>query len=557
MNASKTHITVFVARRIVTMNPSNPSATAVAVRDGKIVETGTLESLAPWLDQHPHTIDDRFQDRVLLPGLIDPHLHPSMAAILLPMKFVTAMEWKLPWGTVAPVTTHAGFLARVRELHEELEDPQEPLFIWGYHHLWHGHVMRTELNAISKERPIISYQRSFHELALNDGAFKWLEIDENRLSNAHQVDLANGRFYESGKNFVSRKLNPYLLEPTRFKEGLKRLREVVHFGGHTTIADMAIPIFDMKMEWDALLEVLDNDETPFRVEMIANALRIGDELGDADKAVVAAQELTSRNTNRLRFSDHVKLFADGAFFSQLAQMDEPGYIDGHHGEWMMPLEELETRARAFWNAGFKVHVHVTGDLGLAFVTDMLARFQWERPRFDHRFTIEHFGFSQPEQVAKLARLGACISANVYYLYELSPTYAREGIGHERADSMSRLGSCVRAGMPTALHSDYTMAPALPLHSAWIAANRINCEGSVVCAQERLTLDEALRAITIDAAHILGREDEIGSIRAGKRADFTVVDDDPYVVGAEGLNELQVSATVLDGVVYPIEKSQFT
>ena len=74
-------------------------------------------------------------------------------------------------------------------------------------------------------------------------------------------------------------------------------------------------------------------------------------------------------------------------------MDAPGYIDGHHGEWMMPLEELEARARAFWNAGYKVHIHVTGDLGLAFVTDLLEKLQWERPRFDHRFTIEHFGQS--------------------------------------------------------------------------------------------------------------------------------------------------------------------
>ena len=111
-------------------------------------------------------------------------------------------------------------------------------------------------------------------------------------------------------------------------------------------------------------------------------------------------------------------------------------------------------------------------------------------------------------------------------------------------------------MPTALHSDYTMAPALPLHSAWISANRINCEGRVVGEAERLTLDEALRAITIDAARILGREDEVGSIRAGKRADFAVLDRDPYDVGALGLRDINVLATVLDGCVYPIAESAF-
>jgi predicted amidohydrolase YtcJ len=549
-------ITVFTARRFVTMNPSNPSATAVAVRAGKIVEVGTLASMQPWLSCHEHQIDERFAQHVVLPGLIDPHLHPTMAAVLLPMQFVTAMEWKLPWGTVAPVTTPEGFLARVRELHEALEDPDEPLIIWGYHHLWHGRVMRAELNQISATRPIVSYQRSFHELVLNDGAFKWLELDENRLSNAHQVDLKNGRFYEAGKDYVSTKLNPYLLEPQRLREGLRRLREVVHFGGHTTVADMAVPIFDLEMEWGALVEILDNEETPFRVEMIAHALRATKGISDMDSMVSIVDGLRQRNTKRLRFSDHVKLFADGAFFSQLAQMDEPGYIDGHHGEWMMSLEDLEARARAFWNAGYKIHVHVTGDLGLQFIVDLLEKLQWERPRFNHGFTIEHFGFSTPEQVQRLAALGGSVSANVYYLYELNPSYAREGIGHERANAMARLGSCVRAGIRTAVHSDYTMAPALPLHSAWIAANRINCEGEVVGAEECLSLDEALRAITIDAAWILGREDEIGSLRAGKRADFTVIDADPYEVGSSRLNELKVLATVLDGKVYPLQKSAF-
>ena len=76
------------------MNPSNPEATAVAVRDGRIIETGSLETIEPWLRHHPHTVNERFANNVLVPGFIDPHLHPSMAAVLLPMHFVTAMEWR-------------------------------------------------------------------------------------------------------------------------------------------------------------------------------------------------------------------------------------------------------------------------------------------------------------------------------------------------------------------------------------------------------------------------------------------------------------------------------
>ena len=79
-----------------------PLATAVAVSGDRIVEVGSLESLRPWLDAHPHDIDDRFADKIVMPGFVDLHLHPSTAA-LLPMHFITAMDWQLPWQDVAEV----------------------------------------------------------------------------------------------------------------------------------------------------------------------------------------------------------------------------------------------------------------------------------------------------------------------------------------------------------------------------------------------------------------------------------------------------------------------
>ena len=97
-------ITVYTAKSILTMNESAPRATAVAVRDGRIMEVGSLASLAPWLDAHAHQIDERFANDIIVPGLIDPHLHPTMAAVLLPMFFITAMQWRFPWGTTEPTT---------------------------------------------------------------------------------------------------------------------------------------------------------------------------------------------------------------------------------------------------------------------------------------------------------------------------------------------------------------------------------------------------------------------------------------------------------------------
>ena len=89
-------IKVFTADRVVTMNPSWPDGTAIAVRDGQILEVGSIESLAPWIAGQEYEVYD-FPGKTILPGFIDPHLHPVMTAVLLPMHFITALDWRLPW----------------------------------------------------------------------------------------------------------------------------------------------------------------------------------------------------------------------------------------------------------------------------------------------------------------------------------------------------------------------------------------------------------------------------------------------------------------------------
>ena len=542
-------ITVFTAAKIHTMNLPMPNATAVAVRDGMIIEVGTLETLRPWLDAHPHRIDDRFLDNILLPGFIDPHLHPSMAAILLPMHFITAMEWRLPDRVVPPVRGHNAYFDRLKEIENSLSDPIEPLMTWGYHQIWHGRMNRASLNAISTERPIVVWQRSYHEIIVNDAALSWMDLDAEELARHPQIDVAEGRFFESGKAVATSAMSNYLLAPERFIHGLKLTKNAVQAGGHTTIADLTGGLFDNEEEWEALSDILDNDDTPFRVQMIPAGNRKAEGIGTEEDALKWVQSRAERNTDRLFYRDHVKLFADGGFFAELMQVQEPGFIDGHHGEWLMPPEFFESLARTYWNAGYKIHVHCTGDLGVELALDVLEKLQWERPRVNHRFTIEHFGLSTPEQVRRIADLGALVSCNIYYVHELGDAYWKNSIGYERASQMSRLGTLAHHNVTTALHSDFTMAPAQPLYSAWVAVNRLSENGEILAPTERISLNAALQAITINAAYVLGMENEIGSIRAGKKADFTVLGADPFEIPTKELKDIPILGTVFEGTPY--------
>ena len=195
----------------------------------------------------------------------------------------------------------------------------------------------------------------------------------------------------------------------------------------------------------------------------------------------------------------MKLFADGAIISQLMQMREP-YLDAdgnpdpeHHGEWLMEPDVFAERALAYWHAGYQLHVHVNGDAGLDLVLDTLERCLAEAPRDDHRTVVVHFANSTPEQVDRIAELGAIVSSNPYYPVGFADKYAEWGLGPERADVMTRNRSVVDRGVPLSFHSDLPMGRSDPIGMMHCAVNRITQSGRVAGPEERIDAEAALRA----------------------------------------------------------------
>lgn len=172
------------------------------------------------------------------------------------------------------------------------------------------------------------------------------------------------------------------------------------------------------------------------------------------------------------------------------------------------------------------------------------------PRTDHRLTLEHFAYTSEDQNQQMKELGILASANPYYHHILSDIFAEQWLGADRGSQMVRLGSLERLGVKFGLHSDCPMGPLSPFTLAWVAANRVTINGNLRAPEERISLDAGLRAITVDAAWLCRMEDRIGSIRAGKAADFAVLEDDPYGLGVERLREVSVWGTVFEGETHP-------
>ena len=549
-------ITVFTAKKIITMTESMPTAEAVAVADGKIVSVGTLESLKPWLAQYPHEIDDTFAGKIIMPGLIDPHVHPSLPAVLTQFPFLAPDDWYLPTGEFPGAMTPSAYEASLKKLVAAHPNWEIPFIVWGYHQLWHGIIRRDALDAWFPDKPVILWHRSFHELIANSAGLKWLEVTAEQFKNNKDANWEEGHFWETGAQVLLAvsKMPALLFAPARYKQGMKTFYKMMHQAGITTVLDMGVGIFGDPFGEAALIRDVSNEtQAPGRIILTPI---ITDFLGrgiSPEEALKTCEKWETESTDRVQYDRHFKLMMDGAIYSGLSMYDFPGYVDGHAGQWMHPPETTKEFAEVFWKAGYQLHAHTNGDLSAAMLIDILRHLQDVKPRFDHRFTLEHYAYTNEDQVRQWAALGGLISTNPYYYYILSDIFSDEWLGADRGAQMVRLGMLERMGIPFTLHSDCPMAPLSPLTLAWVAANRVTINGNRHAPSEKISLDAALRAITIDAAWIMRKEDEIGSIRAGKRADFAILEQDPYEVGAEGLKDIPIWGVVFKGEAHPLEK----
>lgn len=547
-------LTVFTASRIRTMEPTAPEATAIAVRDGLIAEVGTLESLKPWLDRHPHIIDDRFADKILLPGLIDPHVHPSLMAALLAVEWITPEAWDLPRGHVPATTTPQEFQQRLQDLLRRDRDNNvpvdQPLIVFGYHAQFHDEINRVALDEMEAERPLILWQRSFHELRCNTPGLAFLNAAEGAEWDPH-IEMEEGRLYESGMAWGLNTLMPIVLEPALLRRSLNEFASLVRAGGITTIADTGLGNLDIDLELSAYRDVLDDDQIGFATHLMLSAGRVRakwrEELFDIADAMVA-EHPSATTRNRLGLMKAAKFFADGAFIAQLMKVGGLGLIDGHQGAWMMEPAQLLHLVRPWWERGWDIHIHVNGDLGVEACLDTTKTLLHEHPRFDHRTTLHHFGVSTTAQCREMGELGVHASANGYYLLLFADRFADQWLGTERASQMTRLGSVLASGATASVHSDVPMGPLAPLLAASTMVTRRTSAGSLMGPGEALTVEQAIRTITIDAAFQLRLDHRIGSLAAGKDADLVALDADPFETDPGQWSDIAIAGTVSRGVI---------
>lgn len=546
---SSPQVTIYTAKEIITMNPAKPKAEAVAVVNGKILGAGTMEELVKLIGNQPTLLDKTFEDHVIVPGFIAQHDHPVLAALTMASEVLSIEDWALPTGTVPAVKDKSDFMERLAAAEKKMKDAQEPLVTWGYHPSFYGPLTKDDLDKISTTRPVIAWLRSCHEIVMNTAALNKYGVNADLINTwgetpQKQSVLAEGRFWEQGMFAVAPKIATVLATPEKLQSGLSIMRAYMLSKGITFGNEPGGLL--VKPLQDAVNSVMSGNDMPFRWSFMADGKTLCDKYKDDEQVLEETQKLESWYYGKTSLAkNQVKLFADGAIYSQLMQVREP-YLDNHHGEWMTDLDVFERAFRIYWDAGYQVHIHVNGDAGLDRVLNTLEANMRRNPRYDHRTVIVHFAVSAKDQVDRMAKLGCIVSGNPYYTVALADRYSKIGLGSDRADNMVRLGDVEKAGVSFSFHSDMPMAPADPLYLMWCGVNRITTSGRIAAPDQKVSRESALKAVTIEAAFSLKMEDQLGSIEIGKLANFTILNENPITCDPLKIRDIKVWGTVVEG-----------
>jgi len=542
-------VKIFIAKDIITLNKNNDSVEAIATQGSKIIKVGSKEELTSIYPDA--TLISDYEKAIIVPGFIEHHIHPFLAAVTMNSEILAIEDWQLPSKTSIGVRDRSSYLLNLSKI-EENHPENQSLISWGFHHYFHGKLTRHDLDNISSTRPIIVIHRSFHEFILNTPAMDLLGINKNVFTNLeedeHLANFEDGHFSERGAIIVLPALMQVLAEPTELIKGLQKTKKYLHSNGITVIGNPG-SMYNKDLQAAKNL-IFGNIDSPFESYFFPSALNLSEQF-EIHEVLDAAKDQTKWGLGKLNYlPKHIKLFADGAMYSQNMVMRD-GYLDNHKGSWLMNLETFENLFRIFWDDGYQIHIHQNGDAALDRLLLTLEKNLARRPRADHRTTVVHFGYSAKDQLKKMKELGVVVSANPYYVTALSDLYSRKGVGYKRSQEMVRLGDAIEAGIKVTLHSDMPMAPASPLMLMHAAVNRDNFAGKVAGPNQRITKIEALKAVTINAAYILRLEKLYGSIEVDKYANFTILDKNPLKIKNNEIKNIQILGTVLKGDSHPL------
>ncbi len=533
------------------MDPGQPAVEAVAVRDGRVLAAGSLDECTSW---GPHTVDRRFADLVIVPGMIEAHAH-TLEGAFSRLPYVGWFDrHRVDGGVTSGLRTYDELLERLRSLDAKTAGSSEPIVVGGFDPIYfrdEARLTREHLDRASTERPIFVFHASAHLATVNTAMLErhGITCDTATPGVAKDPDgEPTGELQEMPAIALAASGVEVIIKALTDPASIEALGRICANQGITTLVDLASFGLANPATQRLFQDVVNRPDYPAR---LLQRHRAALPPGTADWADAADEllALARADTDKLRTAG-LKVILDGSIQGWTAKMDWPGYYTGtDQGQWMTPPDQLLEMCRPFHERQINIHAHCNGDLTIDLWIDTVEQLVRESAWLDHRHTLQHCQLTTAAQYRRMAKLGMCANIFANHLWYWGDEHHDLTVGPERARRMEACATAEREGVSFSLHSDANVTPLGHLHTMWCAVNRVTPSGRVLGAHERISPYSALRAVTLGSAYQLHLDGEFGSIECGKAADFTVLEDDPLAVDPMAIRDIAVWGTVVGGVSF--------
>ena len=538
--AGLTADTVYVNGIVVTMDPGDRTAAAVAVRGEEIVAVGDDQDITALAGPDTAVVDLR--GRTMVPGFYAAHDHFPLSG----NGAVASVDLNSP--PIGTIETMGQLVAALRDRAQAT-----PVGQWvqgrGYDDTLLAelrHPTREDLDTASTDHPIYISHTSGHLGVANTMALELAGVTAatpNPPGGVVQKDPdtgePNGVFEESG-GMVSRLIPPPTLEQQTeaFRWAVQDYVEdgvttaVVAHGGRGSLASL------QRARREGILT--------FRIITMMSRGNPG------QPSAAEAGGVVSHFGDRWLKVGAIKIVQDGSNQGYTGHFTEPyhtafkGDAD-YRGYPRRSREDLTTMVRDLHRAGYQIAIHANGDAAIDDVIHAFREAQREFPRADARHRIEHCQMVRKDQLDAIAELGLSPSFFVGHVYYWGDRHRDIFMGPERAAGISALRSSIDRGIRFTVHDDTPVTPVDPLQLVWVSVNRLTKTDQVLGPEERISPSEAMRAVTIDAAWQNFEEGIKGSIEPGKLADLVILSDNPLTVEPKTIRDIEVLETIVGGV----------
>ena len=511
---------------VITLNSFQPSAEAIAITKAKIVKVGTTKEINSWIGKDTKIFD--LQGRTVIPGLIDSHIH------------VSDFGKVLTWIDLKSVNS-------IKELKRSLRERAQniPKGRWIIGNGWdqtrfvekrYPHFQ--DLDEVSPDNPVVLYHQCGRVCVVNSKALELAGVTNETMSPSGgtiekdtETGEPTGILRENATDLVWKKI-PEPSEEELIESASLACEKIVEAG--VTSIDW---IISSSTEISIIQRLRLENKLPLRVHIIAPA-NILDQLDTLGSLLDVGDNATRTLA--------VMVFVDGSLAARTAALSEP-YIDelATKGQLLYSQEELDILVAKAHKAKFRLVMHAMGDQAVDTALTAIEKALMETPRKDHRYRIEHASVLNKELIQRIKELGMIVSIQPKcVISEFSVWSAVERLGPKRARWLYPLKTMINEGIRVIGGSDCPMESLSPLLGIQAAVTR------QFFSEEQITVDDALRMYTVNAAYASSEDAVKGSIEEGKLADLTVLSGDLRTTPPSKIGGVKVSMTLVGGkVVY--------